>query len=111
MTKRERYDYYNSGELQPVVQICLIDWLNYWSATNAPLPSDPTLKAHTEAAVELLLTDLDGMTRKVSELAMGMDVIKDADEPTEANIEYAVTLIMSTRLRWLTGIEDVTQEV
>ena len=107
MTKRERYEYYNSGELQPVVQICLLDWLNYWSAPNAPLPSDPTLRAQTEAAVELLLTDLEAMTRKVSELAIGEDVIKDADEPTEAEIDYAVTLIMSTRLRWLTGIESV----
>ena len=106
MTKRERYEYYNSGELQPVVQICLLDWLNYWSASNAPIPSDPTEAAQIKAAVELLLTDLEGMTRKVSELAMGEDVIKDAVEPTEANIEYAVTLIMSTRLRWLTGIES-----
>lgn len=107
MNKQERYDYYNSGKLQPVVQICLLDWMHYWSAANAPLPSDPTEAAQIKAAVELLLTDLEGMTVKVSEFAMGEDVIKDAVEPTEANIEYAVTLTMSTRLRWLTGIVSV----
>ena len=111
MNKQERYDYYNSGKLQPVVQVCLLDWLNYWSAPGAPAPSDPLLKAQTDEAVRLLLVDLEGMTRKVSELAMGESAVKDADpEPTESNIEYAVTVIMSNRLKWLTGIESVPQE-
>lgn len=108
MTNQERYQYYNSGQLQPMVQIELIDWLAYWTSIGTDIITDPLLKEQTNEAIKNLLYDLNGMTNKVSMMAIGEAVIKDAPLlPTEENVKTAVTTIMSTRLRWLTGVDAV----
>lgn len=108
MTKSERYDYYNSGKLQPIVQVCLLDWLAYWTSADIEAEiTDPLLLAQTKAEIRLLLGDLNGMTQKVAELAMGEEQIRTSAEPSESDINTAVVTIMATRLRWLTGIESI----
>lgn len=107
MTNQERYDYYNGGEFQKKVQMELVDWLSYWTSVGVDIIEDDTLKHQTTVAIQLLMNDLNGMTRKVALLALGEDVIKDAALlPTDENIRTAVTAIMSTRLRWLTGVTE-----
>ena len=110
MTNQERFAYYNSGELQPQVQLELIDWLSYWTSAGTGIINDPLLKAQTEEAIRLIMADLNGMTKKVSMMAIGEAVIKDSLYPTAENIKTAVTNIMSTRLRWLTDVTEVESE-
>ena len=111
MTKQQRYDYYNSGKLQPVVQVSLLDWLNYWA--NADIEAeitDPLLLAQTKAEIGLLLTDLANQTTQVSMLVFGDSRIAEAEEEaiTETLINTVVVSVMSNCLRWLTGIESVS---
>ena len=106
MTNQDRFIYYNSGELQPMVQIELLDWMAYWTTAGVDGIQDALLRAQTAEAIRSIMSDLNGMTNKVSMLAMGEAVIKDALHPTEANIKTAVTSIMTNKLRWLTGISD-----
>ena len=111
MTNQERYAYYNSGVLQPMVQIELIDWLSYWTTAGTERIEDDLLRAQTEQAINDLMFDLNGMTNKVSMLAIGEDVIRSAqDEPTPEQIATAVTNIMTYKLRWLTGVTEVVTE-
>lgn len=109
MNKRERFDYYNAGKLQPIVQICLLDWLAYWTTNGIDTIEDPLLRTQTAAVIDMLLTDLNGITAKVAELAMGEEQIKTAAEPSESDINTAVVAIMATRLRWLTGIDSIAE--
>ena len=110
MTKQERFDYYNSGKLQPVVQVCLLDWMNYW--VNADIEAeitDPLLLAQTKAEINLLLNNLNTQTQQVSMIVFGDSRIAEAEESaiTETLINTVVVSVMSNCLRWLTGIESV----
>lgn len=105
MTNLERYQYYKSGQLQPLVQIALIDWMTYWTTAGLDDITDPTLKEQTVAAINLLIEDPDGITEKVCEFVIGEDAIKSAEEtPTEAQIKTAVDAIMANKLRWITNM-------
>ena len=111
-SKQERFDYYNSGELQSITQVCLLDWLNYWA--NADIESeitDPLLLAQTKAEINLLLSDLGTQTEQVSMLVFGDSRIAETDvaEITEALINTVVVSVMSNCLRWLTGIDHVAE--
>ena len=110
MTKQERFEYFNSGKLQSVVQVCLIDWLNYWA--NADIEAeitDPLLLAQTKAELNLLLNDLNTQTQQVSMIVFGDSRIAEAEESaiTEALINTVVVSVMSHCLRWLTGIDHI----
>lgn len=111
MTKSERYNYYNSGKLQPIVQVCLLDWLNYW--VNADIEAeitDPLLLVQTKAEIDLLLGDLNMQTQKVSEIVFGDSRISGVseDEITDELINTVVVSVMSKCLRWLSGIDMVS---
>ena len=111
MNKNELYDYYNSGKLQPIVQMCLVSWLNYWCNANIEQEiQDPLLLAQTKAEINLLLSDLQGQTVKVSILVLGDSRISGVDESeiTEEIINTVVVSIMARCLRWLTGIEQIS---
>lgn len=110
MTKQERYDYYNSGKLQPVVQVCLLDWMNYWVNTNIEEQiTDPLLLAQTKAEINLLLNDLNSQTNQVSSIVFGDSRIAEVEESaiTEALINTVVVSVMANCLRWLTGIDHI----
>ena len=110
MTKNERYEYYNSGKLQPIVQVCLLDWLNYWTSADIEAEiTDPLLLAQTKAEISLLLHDLNNQTAQVSMIVFGDDRIASAEEAaiTEELINTVVVFVLSNCLRWLTGIESV----
>lgn len=111
MTKQERFEYYNSGKLQPVVQVCLLDWMNYWVNTDIEAEiTDPLLLAQTKAEINLLLNDLNNQTQKVSEIVFGDSRIAEAEESaiTETLINTVVVSVMANCLRWLTGIEAIS---
>lgn len=109
MTNQERWNYYQSGELQRMTAVELLDWAGYW--TNAGLDSitDPLKKEQTKYAIDLILKDLSGTLKVVSALAISDSTIKDcpAGTVTEQIVSTVVTVIMSTKLAWITGIESV----
>lgn len=111
MNKQERFDYYNSGKLQPVVQVCLLDWMNYWVNTDIEAEiTDPLLLAQTKAEINLLLNDLNNQTTQVSMIVFGDSRIAEVEESaiTETLINTVVVSVMANCLRWLTGIEAVS---
>lgn len=114
MNNEQRYQYFESGKLQRATEIELLDWAGYWSqpgVIDAEI-SDPLQKAQTKSAVNLILTDLSMMIRKVSRLAISDDLFKTAvpEGITEADIKTVITAIMATKLSWLTGIEEIPEE-
>ena len=105
MTNLERYQYFKSGQLHPLVQIALIDWMTYWTTAGLDDITDPVLNAQTVAAINLLIEDPDSITEKVAEFVIGEEVIKTAEEiPTESQIKTAVDSIMANKLRWITNM-------
>lgn len=106
MNNEQRWIYYESGALQRAVAVDLLDWAGYWTTPGVPEITDPVQKAQTRWAVEEILTDLSHMIKAVSAIAITYPAIKDAVEPTEADIAAAVTDIMSFRLAWVTNIHD-----
>lgn len=111
MNKQDRFNYYNSGKLQPVVQVCLLDWMNYWVNTNIEEEiTDPLLLQQTKAEINLLLNDLNTQTQKVSEIVFSDSRIVEVVEEdiTETLINTVVVSVMANCLRWLTGIEIVS---
>ena len=111
MTNEERFEYFESGKLQRSVQIELLDWAGYWAAAYPGNIEDPVLLAQTKAAINLIFSDLAGMIRKVSRLAISDARIKDAmpEGITDTDIKAVVTSIMTNRLAWLTGIEPTAK--
>ena len=112
MNKQERFNYYNSGKLQPIVQVCLLDWMNYWCNTNIEEQiTNPLLLAQTKAEISLLLNDLNGQTQQVSMIVFGDSRIAEVEESaiTESLVNTVVVSVMSNCLRWLTGIDSVAE--
>lgn len=109
MTNEQRYQYFESGKLQRAVQIELLDWAGYWADALPGEITDPLLLVQTKAAVNLILTDLSNMIRKVSRLAISYEVFKTAvpEGITDNDIRLVVVNIMATKLKWLTGIEEL----
>ena len=100
MNKQERFDYYNSGKLQPVVQVCLLDWLNYWA--NADIDTeitDPLLLKQTKAELNLLLNDLSSQTTQVSMLVFGNNRISEAEEEAITETLINTVVVWSFRQR------------
>ena len=111
MTNEQRYIYFESGKLQQAVEIELLDWAGYWAGAFPGEITDPVQQIQTKAAINLILSDLSTMIRKVSRLAISDDRIKAAvpEGITEADIRTVVVSIMANRLPWLTGIEEVEE--
>jgi hypothetical protein len=111
MTNEQRYIYFESGKLQKATEIELLDWAGYWATAGLDEITDPLQKAQMKAAINLILSDLGMMIRKVSRLAISYDVFKDAvpEGITDNDIHTVIVNIMAFKLAWLTGIESVAE--
>ena len=109
MTNQERFEYFESGKLQRAVEIELLDWAGYWTTAGLDEITDPLQKTQTEQMILLILRLLPEYIKQVSRLAISYPEIKDAVEPTEANVKSAVTNILTFKLSWLTGIKEIPE--
>ena len=112
MTNQERWTYYQSGEMQRVVAIELLDWVGYWTTATLDSITDPLLKEQTKQAIDLILRDLSGTLKVVSALAISDDTIKQcaAGMVTDSIIQNVVNRIMTNKLAWVTGVETAPVE-
>lgn len=109
MTKNERFDYLNSGKPQRITQVCLLDWAGYWTTAGLDSITDALQKEQTKQAIYLILSDLNTMTAKTARLVVADETIAAAEPGavTEEMINTAVVSIMTGKLAWLTGIEEL----
>lgn len=112
MTNDERWIYYESGALQRVTAIELLDWAGYWTTAGLDEITDPLQKEQTRQAIRLILTDLSYAIKVVASLAISDDAIKScpADNVPESVIHTVVVSIMARKLEWLTGITELPTE-
>ena len=113
MNNRERFNYFESGELQRATQMELLDWAGYWTTEGLDEITDPLQKEQTRVAINMVLSDLPTMVKKVSRLAIADDIIKatPVGGVTEEMIRTIIVAIMANRLEWLTGISTLPEEV
>ena len=106
MTNEERFVYFESGALQQLCEIELLDWAGYWTTAGLGGITDPTLKEQTRAAIAIILYGLDEMIMKVSRLAISDSLFKTKplSEITPADVSAVITSIMTYKLEFLTGI-------
>lgn len=106
MTNQERWQYFESGELQRVTAVELLDWAGYWTTEGLDEITDPLQKEQTRQAIRLILTELSRTIKIVASLAISDDAIKacDPDNVPESVIHTVIVSIMARKLEWLTGI-------
>ena len=109
MNNEQRYYYFESGKLQRAVEIELLDWAGYWATVGVESITDPLQRAQTKQMILLILRSLPEYIKQAARLAISYDEIKNAVEPTEANIHSVVTNIMTFKLGWLTGITSIPE--
>lgn len=109
MTNKERYTYFESGQLQEGVEIELLDWAGYWTTAGLDTITDPLQKTQTTEAIRLILNDLAYMVKVTSELAISDSAIAQAapDGVTVSIIHSVVTSILANKLAWITGITEL----
>lgn len=112
MTNQERWQYYESGQLQRSVAVQLLDWVGYWTTTGLDEIIDPLQKEQTRQAIRLILTELSYTIKIVANLAISDEAIKSCpvDNVPESVIHTIIVSIMASKLEWLTGITEVTSE-
>jgi len=113
MNNNERYEYFNSGQLQRSVQMELLDWAGYWTTAGLDEITDPLQRQQTRVAINMILIDQGGgMVAKVSRLAISADVFKtkSASAVTDEDIRAVVVSIMANKLEWLTGVTSLPPE-
>ena len=109
MTNDERWTYFESGVLQRITAIELLDWAGYWTTAGLDEITDPLQKEQTRQAIRLILTDLSYAIKVVASLAISDDAIRacDAGSVPEAVIHTVVVSIMANKLEWLTGVSEL----
>ena len=112
MTNDERWTYYESGALQRVTAIELLDWAGYWTTAGLDDITDPLQKEQTREAIRMILTNLSYTIKVVSALAISDEAIKacPADNVPESVIHTVIVSIMARKLEWLTGIRELPAE-
>lgn len=112
MTNQERWQYFESGELQRVTAVELLDWAGYWTTEGLDEITDPLQKEQTRQAIRLILTELSYTIKIVASLAISDEAIKSCpvDNVPESVIHTVIVGIMARRLEWLTGITEITVE-
>ncbi len=112
MTNDERWIYYESGALQRVTAIELLDWAGYWTTAGLDEITDPLQKEQTREAIRLILTNLSYTVKVVASLEISDDAIKacPADNVPESTIHTVIIGIMARKLEWLTGIQELPAE-
>lgn len=112
MTNQERWTYFESGELQRVTAVELLDWAGYWTTEGLDEITDPLQKEQTKQAIRLILTELSRTIKIVASLAISDEAIKSCpvDNVSESIIHTVIVGIMAHKLEWLTGITEITTE-
>ena len=112
MTNQERWNYYESGELQRVTAVELLDWAGYWTTAGLSGITDALQREQTRQAINLILTDLSYAIKVVAALAISDEAVKgcDAGLVPEALIHTVVVSIMAHKLEWLTGMQQLPSE-
>ena len=112
MTNQERWTYFESGELQRVTAVELLDWAGYWTTAGLSEITDPLQKEQSRQAIRLILTDLSYAIKIVASLAISDDAIKNCEAGLvpEAVIHTVVVSIMANKLEWLTGLQALPDE-
>lgn len=112
MTNQERWQYFESGELQRVTAIELLDWAGYWTTAGLGDITDPLQKEQTRQAIRLILTDLSYTIKVVASLAISDSAIasSEAGMVQESTIHTVVVSIMANKLEWLTGLTELPVE-
>lgn len=106
MNNKERWEYYESGELQRIVAVQLLDWAGYWTTAGLDSIEDDLQKEQSRQAIKMILEDLSYAVKVVTAMLISDPVIKNGIPGyiSENDIYTAVVSIMASRLEWLTGI-------
>ena len=112
MTNQERWQYYESGQLQRSVAVQLLDWAGYWTTAGLDAITDPLQKEQTRQTIRMILTELSYVIKIVSSLAISDNAIKEAQPEliTESTIATVVTSILTYKLQWITNISELPEE-
>ena len=113
MTSEERWAYFNTGVLQSMTAIELLDWAGYWTMEGVDSIENALLKQQTKIAIDRILTDLGYMNKVVSNLAISYEEIQNAPSTaaiTQSMIHSIVVNIMATRISWLTDLFELPEE-
>ena len=106
MTNSERWEYYESGALQRIVAVQLLDWAGYWTTAGLDPIEDDLQREQTRQAIKMILEDLSYAVKVVTAMLISDPVIKNGIPGyiPESEIYTAVVSIMASRLVWLTGV-------
>ena len=109
MDNKQRWEYFESGQLQQKVAIQLLDWAGYWTSIGLDPIEDPLQKEQTRKAIFMILDDRGYTVKIVSSMVISMDEIKEKtpEQITDAVVYSCVVSIMASRLEWLTGINEL----
>lgn len=108
MTNQERFEYFESGKLQRMVEIELLDWAGYWTTAGTESITDPLQRKQTDEMILLILRVLSECIKQVSCLVISYDEIKTfIGDPSETIVHNIVTNILTFKLAWLTGITEL----
>ena len=107
MTNQERWRFFESGELQRVTAIELLDWAGYWTIAGLDEITDETQKQQSREAIHMILNSLSQVTKIVASMVISDDAIRNAEAGTitEAMIRPVIVSIMANRLEWVTGMQ------
>ena len=112
MTNQERWQYYESGQLQRSVAVQLLDWAGYWTTAGLDEITDPLQKEQTKLTIRMILTNLSYVIKIVTNLAISDDTIKEAEinSITESMIRTVIVSILASKLEWVTNISELPEE-
>lgn len=101
MTLNERNAVFLTDEFTGKVRIALCDWLNYWAVNGTAEIEDPDLREMTDGFIRISVFSLESIVRRLAVLVISEPVVKNAVEVTDANVQAAITNILSHSLSYL----------
>lgn len=101
MTYNERNEILMDETFTAKVRIALCDWVNYWAVNGTSSITDPDLKKKTDDFILSALGNIEAYVNRIAVLIIAEPAVKDAVEVTDANVQTALTNIMSHALDYL----------
>ena len=101
MTYEERNEVLMDEGFIAKVRVALCDWVNYWAINGTSTIDDPDLKQSTDLFIQSSLSNLETYVRRIAVLIISETVIKEAQSVTDANVQTALTNVMSHAIDYL----------
>ena len=97
----ERNSALNKLEFVGRIRIALCDWLGYWTSVGTSSITDPDLKAKMDEFILAAIRNTDVYLPRLSKLIIADPAVKDAVEITDANVQTALTNVLSRALDYI----------